>query len=139
MLNNTLNTNEIKNAAGTEKEFSRIGISDRSTEFSLIGESPSAPHRLKIAHQESGAALKQRRRSLIRFDKTSVSDVDNATPVTTSGYVVLDAPIGAKTTDADSKEVLANLMSFLATTGAGTTVLFDGTGNGSVALLTGGL
>lgn len=139
MLNNTLNTNEVKNAAGTEKEFSRIGISDRSTEFALIGESPAAPHRLKIAHQETGAALKLRRRSVIRFDKTSVSDVDNATPVTTSAYMVVDAPIGAKTTDADTKEVLANLMSFTATTGAATAVLFDGTGNGAVAALTGGL
>jgi hypothetical protein len=39
----------------------------------------------------------------------------------------------------EATNVIAELQSFLSTTGAGTTVLFDGTGNGAVALLTGGL
>jgi len=35
--------------------------------------------------------------------------------------------------------VLAELMSFLASTGADTTIKFDGTGNGAAAILSGGL
>lgn len=139
MITNTLNTNEVKNAAGAEREFSRLSISDRATEFSIVGESPAAPHRLKISHQETGSGLKLRRRSVVRFDITSTSDVDTVTPVTTSCYCVLDAPIGATLTNVKAAEVLANLMSFLATTGAATTVLFDGTGTGATAMLTGGI
>lgn len=139
MLSNTLNTNEIKNSAGTEVEFSRLSTSDRQTVFAQISETPSAPHRMTIGHQESGSGMKQRRRSVIRFDKTVISGVDSVTPITVSAYAVLDFPIGASTSSAEAANVLAELMSFLATTGAATTVLFDGTGNGATALLTGGL
>jgi hypothetical protein len=139
MLSNTLNTNEIKNAAGTEQEFGRLSTGPRQTEFSLLTESPSAPHRLSIAHQETGSGIRKRRRSVVRFDKTVVSTVDNVTPVTISAYAVLDAPVGALTANTELANVLANLNSFLSTTGAGTTVLFDGTGNGSAVLLAGGL
>jgi len=139
MLTNTLNTNEVKNAAGTEREFTRLSTADRATEFALIGESPAAKHRLLIKHQETGLGLKQRRRSVIRFDKESVSDVDTALTVTTSAYLVLDAPVGATLTDVQMKEVLANIMSFVATTGAATTVLFDCTGSGAAALVSGGI
>lgn len=139
MLSNTLNTNEIKNSSGTEVEFSRLGISDRQTTFSQIAETPSAPHRLTIAHQESGAGLKQRRRSVVRFDKTVISSVDSITPVTVSAYIVLDTPCGALNVNTEPANVIAELLSFCATTGAATTVLFDGTGNGAAALLNGGL
>jgi len=139
MLTDTLVTNEVKNAAGAEVEFSRIGISERSTEFAKVSESPATPHRLRIAHQQSGSGLKQRRRSVVRIDKTSVSSVDSVTPVTTSAYVVVDAPIGALTANTEIAEVLANLMSFCASTGASTTILYDGTGNGAAALISGGL
>jgi len=139
MLSNTLNTNEIKNAAGTEVEFQRLSSADRTTEFSQITEAPSMPHRLKISHQESGTGLTKRRRSMIRFDKTVASTVDTTKTATVSAYIVLDAPIGALSTSAEFANVLAELLSFTATTGAATTVLFDGTGNGAVALLSGGL
>lgn len=139
MLPNTLNTNEVKNSAGTEVEFSRLSTGDRNTEFSQITESPSLPHRLKIAHQESGVGLRKRRRSLVRFDKTVISTVDNITPVTISAYAVLDAPVGAMAANAEFANVLAELMSFLASIGASTTILYDCTGNGADALLKGGL
>lgn len=139
MLSNTLNTNEIKNAAGTEQEFGRIASADRQTEFALLVETPSAPHRLKIQHLETGAGINKRRRSVVRFDKTVMSTVDTTLPVTISAYCVLDAPIGALLANTEMANVLANLNSFLSTTGAATTVLFDGTGNGSTALLSGGL
>lgn len=138
MLSNTLNTNEVKDSAGTEVEFTRLSISDRQTEFAKVSESPSAPHRLLISHQESGTGLKKRRRSVIRIDRTSVSTVDSVTPVTSSAYIVLDSPVGAVTTTAEAAHVLAELTSFVATL-ATNTLLYDGTGNGAAALLNGGL
>jgi len=139
MLSNTLNTNEIKNAAGTEVEFSRIATNERSTEFAQITEAPSAPHRLKIQHQETGSGLKKRRRSVVRFDKTVISTVDSETPVTVSAYAVLDAPVGALLANTEMANVTAELMSFMASLGASTTILYDGTGNGAATLLSGGL
>lgn len=139
MLSNTLNTNEIKDKAGAEVEFTRLSTTDRSTVFAKIGESPSSPYRMMISHQESGTGLKKRRRSVVRFDKSSVSGVDSVTPITTSAYIVLDYPVGASTVQDEAANVIANLLSFCATTGAATTVLFDGTGNGARELLNGGL
>jgi hypothetical protein len=139
MLSNTLNTNEIKDSAGTEVEFSRIQTEGRTTVFSKITESPSLPYRLTISHSETGTGLKKRRRSLIRFDKTTMSGVDTTLPITTSCYLVLDYPVGASSTSAEAAHVIANLMSFTASLGASTTILYDGTGNGAVTALTGGL
>lgn len=139
MLSNTLNTNEIKNSAGTEVEFSRLSTGDRTTTFAQVSETPSQPHRLMISHQENGSGMKKRRRSLVRFDKTVISGVDSSTPITVSAYAVLDFPIGASSSSAEAANVLAELMSFLATTGAATTVLFDCTGNGAKSLLNGDL
>lgn len=139
MLSNTLNTNEVKDAAGTEVEFQRLSQNGRTTEFGKITELPNLPHRLKISHLESGSGFNRRRRSVIRIDKTVASTVDTTKSVTVSAYIVLDAPLGALAANTEMGNVLANIMSFTATTGAATTVLFDGTGNGATALLTGGL
>jgi predicted proteasome-type protease len=139
MLSNTLNTNEIKNAAGTEVEFSRLSTSTRNTVFSQIAETPSLPHRLSISHQETGSLKTARRRSVIRFDKTVISGVDSVTPITISAYTVIDFPVGMMTAITEGTNVLAELTSFTASLGASTTILYDGTGNGATALLTGGL
>lgn len=139
MLANTLNTNEIKNSAGTEQEFTRLSTNDRETTFGLINETPSAPHRLSVKHTEIGAGTSKRRRSVIRFDKTVTGQVDTTQPAVVSAYVVVDLPVGNLTAYTVPKDVLANLMSFLATTGAATTVLFDCTGNGAVTLIDGAL
>lgn len=139
MLSNTLNTNEVKNSAGTEVEFERQKISDRSTVFSQISETPAQPHRLSISHLESGSGLQLRRRSLVRVDKTIISSVDSVTPVTVSAYTVLDIPVGAITTSAEPANVLAELVSFIASLGASTTILYDGTGNGAKSLISGSL
>lgn len=138
MLSNTLSSNEVKNASGTEVEFSRISISERATEFAQIAETPAYQHRLKISHQESGSGLNKRRRSLIRVDKTVLSSVDSETPVTVSAYVVLDTPIGALTANTEPSNVVAEIGSFVHTL-ATNTHLYDGTGNGAAALLAGGL
>lgn len=139
MLSNTLNTNEIKNSAGTEVEFSRLSSNERSTVFSQISETPNLPHRLTISHQENGEGLKKRRRSVIRVDKTTMSGVDTTLPITTSCYIVLDHPVGASSSNAEAANVLAELMSFCASLGANTTILYDCTGNGAATLLNGQL
>lgn len=139
MLSNTLNTNEIKNSAGVEVEFTRLSIADRKTEFAQIGESPSLKHRLSMSHGETGVGINRRRRSVVRFDKTVMSTVDATLPVVVSAYIVLDSPVGALTTSAEPTNVVAELLSFCASLGATTTILYDGTGNGATALLTGGL
>lgn len=139
MLSNTLNTNEIKNAAGVEVEFQHLEGEGRSRTFSQIAETYSLPHRLKISHLETGKGLNQRRRSVVRFDKTIISPVDTVTPVTISAYIVADLPVGAMTTQAEAANVVAELLSFSASLGATSTILFDGTGNGATCLLSGSL
>jgi len=138
MLPNTLNTNEVKNASAAEVEFQRLSTTNRSTVFGQISETPAQPHRLTISHLETGTGMKLRRRSLVRVDKTVISGVDSVTPITVSAYVVMDIPVGAMSAMTEGTNVLAELTSFVATLGT-STHLYDGTGNGSVALLTGGL
>lgn len=139
MLSNSLTTNEVKNSAGTEVEFSRLSIDTRKTEFAQVGESPSLTHRLSIGHQETGLGIKLRRRSLNRIDKTVMSTVDTSLPVTVSAYAVVDAPVGALLTNAEIANVLAELISFLASTGSDTTIKYDCSGNGAQTLLNGSL
>jgi len=139
MLTNTLNTNEIKNAAGTEVEFTRLGIDGRTSEFKQITETPALPNRLKISHRESGSGTSKRRQSLVRFDKTTAGEIDTTVEVRTSFYLVGDIPVGNLSTTAVPKDVLAQLVSFVASLGASTTILYDGTGNGADVLLNGGL
>lgn len=139
MLANTLNTNEIKNSAGTEQEFTRLSQGIRDTVFALITETPSAPHRLSIKHAESGKGTDLRRRSLVRFDKTVTGQVDTTKSAVISAYAVVDIPLGNLTSYDEVKNVLANLMSFMASTGATTTILYDCTGNGATTVLSGTL
>jgi hypothetical protein len=140
-LSNTLSSNEIKNAAGTGVSFSSLGDgpTPRSVVFGKTAENYALPLRLTIQHVESGALLKKRRRSVIRFDETVISTVDSATPVTGSVYIVMDAPVGALTANTPMSNLVAYLLSFCATTGAASTVLFDGSGNGAATLLNGSL
>jgi len=139
MLVNTLNTNEIKNALGTEVEFDRLSIGARTTEYKSIVETPALPNRLIISHQETSTGVNRRRRSVVRFDKTVAGEVDMLTTMKGSAYVVLDIPIGLSTTTGLPKDLLAQLMSFVASLGASTTILYDGSGNGATALITGGI
>jgi len=139
MLTNTLNTNEIKDNAGTEVEFTRLSIGDRQTEFAKISETPALPNRLKISHQESGAGTAKRRRSVIRIDRTTAGEVDTTVNVKSSFYIVGDIPVGNLTATTAAKVALAQLMSFLASLGASTTILYDCTGNGAACLIDGGI
>lgn len=139
MLPNTLNTNEVKNSAGAEVEFQRLSTQGRTTVFAQINEVPSLPHRLTISHTEVGAGIKARRRSVVRVDKTIMSTVDTTLPVVDTVYIVKDTPIGALTTNAEPANTIAELLSFCASLGASTTILYDGSGNGARELLQGGL
>lgn len=139
MLSNTLVTNEIKNSAGTEVEYQRLSTGDGRATFAKIGEQPAFPDRFTISHQESGSGLNQRRRSVIRFDYTGTGSVDSTKTARHSAYIVLDRQIGQETADTASKDLLAKLMSLMATTGAATTVLFDCTGTGASNLLSRGI
>jgi hypothetical protein len=137
MLSNTLVTSEVKNAAGTEVEFNRISSTARSTEFAQVAETPNLPHRLKISHLETGSGVALRRRSVARFDKTVVGA--SLTTRMVSAYLVVDIPVGDLSSSTEIKNVIAELLSFCASLGASTTILYDCTGSGAVALVEGGL
>jgi hypothetical protein len=139
MLSNTLVTNEVKNAAGTEEEFERLSMSERSSIFARVSEVPSYPHRITISHQEIGSGVNKRRRSLLRFEKTVAGQVDTTQPMKCSYALVADIPVGNMSSSTLPNDVAANLMSFLASLGASTTILYDGTGNGAKTLSAGTL
>jgi hypothetical protein len=138
-LATTLNTNEIKDSAGTEQEFTHLQTVGRTHEYKLITEAPGYPHHLKVSHSESGTSTSRRRRSVVRFDKTIIGQLDATKQITISAYAVLDLPVGNMSAFTEGKNVLANLMSFMASSGATTTILFDCTGNGADALVNGNL
>jgi hypothetical protein len=139
MLPTTLNTNEVKNSAGTEQEFGRITSSGSQLVFAFIGEAPNAPHRITVSHSETGNGIQRRRRSLVRVDKTVAGQVDTLTPAKMSVYAVADIPVGNLTAYTEVTHVVANLVSFLASRGASTTILYDGTGCGAEVLINGSL
>lgn len=139
MLANTLVTNEVKDAAGVEVEFERLSTEGRSTVFAVKSESPAHPYRLSISHQEIGTGTAKRRRSKVRIDKTVSSTEDTPKNCTCTCYAVLDAPIGALAANIEFKHVLANLLSFLGSTGADATLKFDCTGTGAVSLIDGSI
>lgn len=139
MLSNNLSTNEIKDSAGTEIEFTRLSTDGRTTVFAKFSENPAYPHRMRIAHQEIGTGTTKRRRSLIGFEYSKAGAVDTTTPQKAVCNVTLDIPIGNSTDNTAALMALANMISFLATTGAGTTILLDGTSNGAIVLVGGGL
>jgi hypothetical protein len=141
MLSNNLNTNEIKDSAGTEVEFTRLKFSPdgSSTEFAKIGESYAYPHRLRIAHTESGTGVNRRRRSVIGFSLTAVGQVNTTSSMKGTVQITSDLPVGNMTDQALAKMLIANLLAFVANTGGNTTIQFDCTGNGAQALLTAGL
>jgi len=137
MLPTNLTTNEVKDSAGAEIEFTRLSTLDRSVTFAKSSETPNAPYRLKVSHLETGSGTALRRRSVVRVDKT-ITGV-SGTPRIVSAYVVLDAPSGDISATTELAQVIANLNSFMASLGASTTILYDGTGYGAAALINGSL
>lgn len=135
-LPTTLNTNEVKDRAGTEVEFVRLLNEGRQLVFAQLNESPSLQHRITINHSESGVGSAMLRRSVVRVDKAFVGKSGKVCKA--SSYKVDVIPVGELDDLNVVKDVSAELNSFCCTTGAATTVLFDGSGNGDSALITGG-
>lgn len=130
-------TNEVKNAAGTEEEFLRLRVNDRTVVFAKSGETPNAEHRITFSHLESGSGVSKVRRSLVRVDKTTAGVSGDY--VTSSAYMVVSIPIGDLSALTVPTDVVANLLSLCASTGATTTILFDGTGYGAASAINGSL
>lgn len=137
MFPTNLNTNEVKDSAGTEVEFLRQSVSGRQLVFAQSGEAPNLEHRITVSHNELSSGDAARRRSMVRVDQ----QVEGAsgTKRTISAYCVVDAPIGDLANYDDVKDTVANLLGLLATTGSATTVLFDCSGYGADALVNGTL
>lgn len=138
MLSNTLVTNEVKKSDGTEIEFQRRESEGRTTVFSVNPETPSRPHLLKISHLETGSGTNLRRRSRVGIYKTVDGDATD-TSASLQAYIVTDFQVGNLQDQTEMKNVLAELLSFCASTGADTAIKFDCTGNGAVSLLNGTL
>lgn len=138
MLPQNLTTNEVKNAAGIEVEFVRGGLNKEGVqEFVKNNENPSSPLRLSIGHQEIGTGVSKRRRSVVRVVDTRNGTVDTSRKAPHIAYLVIDIPVGNIDDYSAAKDVLANLLSFCASTGADTAIKFDCTGNGAAALING--
>jgi hypothetical protein len=135
-----LTTNEVKDRTGTEKQFLFFDDSPARTRmYALDGEPYNLPERIKVQHREVGkAGVTLRRQSNVLITKT-VMATDGVTPVVIRASMSLDIPQGALGDQNAVKDTLAYMMAFIATTGAGTTVLFDGTGYGAAALINGTL
>lgn len=136
-LADTLVTNEIKDASGTEIEFSKLDSEGREKIFAKVGESYSLRHRFSISHEETGVGMKRVRRSKAGVIYDSISEVDGETVVTAQAYSVLVLPVAHYTTQTSAKMVMANLNSALASDGTSTTVKYDGTGTFTNAMLNG--
>lgn len=134
-----LTTNEVKNSAGTEEEFLQFSTDARVRIFAKSGESYAAPHRVTFSHQETGTGSTKRRRSVVRVDKTLAGQIDASKTIKISAYTVLDLPVGNLSSSTEPKNVVANLMSVLASQGVSTTILYDCTGYGADALINGTL
>lgn len=94
---------------------------------------------MTISHQEVGSGITRRRRSVVSFERSDSGQVDATQIQRNRAYAVLDFQVGNATDTVVVKELLAYLMSFMASLGASTTILYDGTGNGAATLLAGSL
>lgn len=137
MLPQNLTTNEVKNEGGVEVEFSRRNSGPGMVEFQHNGEEPAYPHRLVVSHQEIGEGVNRRRRSRVGFKRFSSGEIDTTRRVSIDAYVVLDIPVGNIESYNNVKTVLAELISFVASTGADTAIKYDCSGHGAAALLNG--
>jgi hypothetical protein len=138
-LPTNLTTNEVKNSAGTEVEFLRKSTGPGNTVVFAVSGEANLKHRITVSSTESGTGIGRRRRSLIRVDKESISGVDAVTVAPDSAYMVVDRAVGAHTDDTHVENVTAELMSFCASLGASTTILYDCSGYGARAAIDGSI
>ena len=139
MLPTNLTTNEVKNSAGTEVEFLHSSFLPRGVIYQKSGEVPSLTQRITFSHAETGSGARLVRRSVMRVDYTSLSQVDLVTPITDSFYVVGVINSGHHTDLVVPTTACAYLTSLIASDGSGTTILYAGTGTAASALINGTL
>jgi hypothetical protein len=139
MLPESLNTNQVKNAAGTEVEFIHKAYANDGSKriYASTAEVYNLWHRLHVAHQDLGTGVDKRRRSMnqVLLEILGASGVKRKIV----GTLSLDIPVGDLANQDGTKLVMANLLSFNASLGASTTILYDCTGSGAVAILDGSL
>lgn len=132
-----LQSSEVKNSAGTEVEFLHRELVGRKKVYAVKDEVPSRPHRITVQHEDIGAGLKLQRRSNFNTIKNVVSEVDEVTVVPIRISTTIQVPSGHLLTATETKNVIAEHMSFLASIGASTTILYDCTGYGAEVLANG--
>lgn len=136
MLNNTLNTNEVRDAGGVEREFTHLQQIGRTREFQQIAETPNLRHRIQIAHREVGALEDLRRQSKVGILKEITGASGKKRKIVFN--VTADIPVGDMGSTAEAANVLSEVGSLVFTLGTNT-FLYDGTGNGAKVLLNGEL
>jgi hypothetical protein len=139
MLPQNLTTNEVKIAAGTEIEFLHLQQVGRKKEYQQSAEPYARPHRIVVQHEETGEGVNRQRRSNVNVVKNVISDVDNLTIVPIRVSMTLQVPIGRLVATTEVKNVVAEIISFVASQGATTTILYDCTGYGATSLVDGSL
>jgi len=139
MLPTNLNTNEVKNSAGTEVEFNRLSSSERSVTFAKVNESPAYQNRISVSHEETGEGINRVRNSVVRVDLSVQGQVDTTKVVKIPVYMVARIPVGNLTSLAEPTNAVAQLVSLVASRGVDSTIKFDGTGCGAEALINGSL
>lgn len=138
-LPNSLVTNEVKNAAGVEVEFLHFEQVGRKKVYAKSGEVPSRPHKITLQHEETGVGASRQRRSNVNTLNSVVSDVDNLTVVPIRISTTIQVPVGMLVALTEVKNTIAEHISFLASQGATTTILYDCTGYGAASLADGSL
>lgn len=137
MLPQHLVTNEVKDNLGNEVEFYRVNNAERLVEFAKSGENYNLPCRIRLGHTYIGTGLLARRRSVLRVDNAVTGGTDAMKKANIAMYTVADIPVGNLTSNTAVKIALAYLMSLLASQGASTTILYDGSGYGADGLING--
>lgn len=139
MLPESLNTNQVKDSAGAEREFiHKLYTNDGSKRiFAASNEVYNLQHRLAIAHMELATGVDKRRRSMTQVIKEilGVSGVKRKIVWTNS----LEIPVGDLDSNDEVENVMAEGMSFVASDGSSTTILYNCTGSGALCLRDGSL
>lgn len=132
-----LTTNEVKDRTGAEIEFIHFSNEGREHVYIRKDCNPMLPETIRVKHEETGTGAERVRRSLVRVDIARTGASGKVRKV--SAYKNVIVPCGDIADLNAVKDASAMLDSFCATTGAATTVLFDGTGNGDSAAINGTL
>lgn len=128
-------TNEVKDRAGAEVEFEHLSLDGREHLYKKKGAAPNQPVILRIAHQVNGTGIEAVRRSVVRVDATLTGA--SGKPRNMFVQKTWSIPEGDLADLNLAKDLSAMIDSFCATTGAATTVLFDGSGSGDSAGING--